>query len=64
MTELERINTNVVALHDMMFNPGKKVEFQHVIADIYRLDDDGKIVEHWDVLQIAPDLAPNRNGLL
>jgi hypothetical protein len=28
-----------------------------------RLDDDGKIVEHWDVLQIVPDKANNQNGM-
>jgi predicted SnoaL-like aldol condensation-catalyzing enzyme len=31
--------------------------------DIFRLDDDGKILEHWDVLQIVPDKASNDNGM-
>jgi predicted SnoaL-like aldol condensation-catalyzing enzyme len=31
--------------------------------DILRLDDHGKVVEHWDVLQIVPDQPANPNGM-
>ena len=31
--------------------------------DIFRLDDDGKIIEHWDVLQVLPDQSSKDNGM-
>ena len=31
--------------------------------DIFRVDDDGKVVEHWDVLQRVPAESMNANGM-
>jgi len=51
---------NYVVLHCRQEWPG-----DHVWAgiDIFRLTPDGRVVEHWDVLQIVPKKSANPNGM-
>lgn len=54
------IDGNLAFVHVRYLNWGGK---EHAGVDIFRFDDNGKIVEHWDVLQPVPDASANGNTM-
>ena len=53
------VDGDLAVVHVRAFPSGGK---EAAVADFYRLEN-GKVVEHWDVLQVVPDTAQNDNTM-
>lgn len=51
---------NFVVLHCLQEWPGDQ---NYAALDIFRFDEDGKVVEHWDALQPIPEISANENSM-
>ena len=51
---------NLVALHTHQVWPGNE---EYVTMDFFRFDENGKIIEHWDAMQMIPDHSENGNTM-
>lgn len=62
-SEIKRVlvDGDYVVLHVAV--TGREPNVTQAIVDIFRLDKQHKIVEHWDVIQTVPEKSANPNGM-
>ena len=51
---------DLVALHTHQIWPDNE---EYVTMDFFRFDDNGKIVEHWDSMQLIPESSAHKNTM-
>ena len=61
--EIKRViaDGDIVVTHSRMTLSDEQP--QRAVADFFRLED-GRVVEHWDVIQEIPETSANDNGML
>ncbi len=53
----------VIAEGDLVAVHANYKTFNMAVVDVFRLNDDGKIIEHWDVLQPIPETTASGNDM-
>ena len=53
----------VIAEGDLVAVHSNNKTFNMAVVDIFRLNDDGKVIEHWDVLQPIPETTASGNDM-
>jgi predicted SnoaL-like aldol condensation-catalyzing enzyme len=53
----------VIAEGDLVVAHSHYKSFNMAAVDIWRFDDDGKMIEHWDVLQPIPETTASGNDM-
>ncbi len=53
----------VIAEDDVVAVHSNNKTFNMAVVDIFRLNDDGKVIEHWDVLQPIPETTASGNDM-
>lgn len=51
---------DLVAVHTHQIWPNNE---EYVTMDFFRFDDNGRIVEHWDAVQLIPEKSANNNTM-
>jgi predicted SnoaL-like aldol condensation-catalyzing enzyme len=53
----------VIAEGDLVAVHANYKTFNMAVVDLFRVNDDGKIIEHWDVLQPIPETTASGNDM-
>lgn len=53
----------VIAEGDLVVAHSHSKTFNSAVVDIWRFNDEGKMIEHWDVLQQVPETTASGNDM-